>query len=306
MSPGERRQLRSGLAFTSLWIVGFGVFLLYPVAASLFYSFCDYSILQNPVWCGLENYQRLLQDGVFWLSLKNTLIYAVFSVPLGIVVSLSLALLLNLEIRGRPFFRTVFYLPSIVPVVASSMLWMWIFNGQHGVLNELLRPVLGVVGLSPPAWFTDPAWSKPALILMSLWGVGNSVVIYLAGLQDVPKELYESAELDGAGPWHKFRHVTLPMISPVIYFNLIMGIIGSLQVFTQVFVIAGGLGGNANPLEGSPARSTLVYTIYLFANAFFDLRMGYASAMAWVLFVIIAALTWLATRTAGKRVHYSN
>lgn len=306
MTPGERRQLRSGLGFTSLWIVGFSVFLLYPVAASLFYSFCDYSVLQSPVWCGLENYQQLLTDGVFWVSLKNTLIYALFSVPLGMVVSLSLALLLNLDIRGRPFFRTIFYLPSIVPVVASSMLWLWIFNGQYGVLNAVLKPIVALWGATPPAWLADPAWSKPALILMSVWGVGNSMVIYLAGLQDVPKELYESASLDGAGPWQKFRHVTLPMISPVVYFNLIMGIIGSLQVFTQVFVIAGGLGGNANPLEGSPARSTLLYTIYLYSNAFFDLRMGYASAMAWVLFLIIAALTFLATRTAGRKVHYSS
>lgn len=306
MTTRDRRRLLAGLAFTGPWIIGFSVFLLYPVAASLFYSFCDYSILKQPVWIGLENYEKLLRDDVFWLSLRNTLFYALFSVPLGLVVALAFALLLNVEVRGRAFFRTIFYLPSIVPLVAASMLWLWIFNGQYGILNWLLGPVFSLWGGTPPAWLGDPAWSKPALILMSVWGVGNSMVIYLAGLQDVPKELYESAAIDGAGPWRRFRHITLPMISPVIYFNVIMGIIGSLQVFTQVFVIAGGIGGNANPLEGSPARSTLLYTIYLFATAFFDLRMGYASAMAWVLFLLIAALTWLATKIAARRVHYAS
>ena len=306
MTRRERRNLFSGLAFTSLWIAGFAIFLFYPVVASLFYSFCDFSVLQRPVWIGLENYTQLFSDDVFWISLRNTLFYAGISVPLGMIVSLSLALLLNVEVKGRAIFRTIFYLPSIVPVVASSMLWLWIFNGQYGILNWVLDPIFSFWGGTPPAWLGDPAWTKPALILMSVWGVGNSMVIYLAGLQDVPKELYESAAIDGASPWRRFWHITLPMISPVVYFNLIMGIIGSLQVFTQVFVIAGGIGGNANPLDGSPARSLLFYTIYLFATAFWDLRMGYASALAWVLFLVIAGLTWLATRTAGRRVHFSN
>ena len=305
MKPREWRDLGKGLAFTAPWIIGFSAFLAYPVLASLFYSFCDYSILQRPVFIGLGNYQKLMFDDVFWLSLKNTLYYALFSVPLGVVTSLSLALLLNLPIRGRAFFRTLFYLPSVVPVVASSMLWLWIFNGQYGVLNWVLRPLCEWFGTSPPAWLGDPAWAKPALILMSLWGVGNSMVIYLAGLQDVPKELYDSAAIDGANAWQRFWNITLPSISPVLYFNLLMGIIGALQVFTQVFVIAGGIGGNANPLEGSPSRSTLFYGIYLFATAFYELRMGYASALAWALFVVVAALTWLATKLAGGRIHYS-
>lgn len=304
MTPLARRQQWAGLGFMALWIVGFGVFTAYPVIASLYYSFCDYSILTSPVFIGLENYERLLADDVFWLSLKNTLIYAGFSVPLGMVVSLALALLLNVDVRGRAFFRTLFYLPSIVPIVAGTMLWLWVFNGQYGILNWVLRPIVGLWGASPPAWFGDPTWAKPALILMSVWGVGNAMVIYLAGLQDVPRELYESAAIDGANAWRRFWHVTLPMISPVVYFNLIMGIIGSLQVFVQVWVIGSAIGPNLNPLEGYPARSMLMYTIYLFATAFNDLRMGYASAMAWVLFVIIAALTWLAARLADRRVHY--
>jgi multiple sugar transport system permease protein len=186
------------------------------------------------------------------------------------------------------------------------MLWLWIFNGQYGILNCALTPILDVFGMAPPAWLGDPAWAKPALILMSVWGVGNSMIIYLAGLQDVPRALHEAASLDGANVWQRFWHVTLPVISPVVYFNVIMAIIGSLQVFTQVFVIAAGTGGNANPLEGSPARSTLFYTIYLFSTAFYDLRMGYASALAWVLFLVVLALTLLATKLSASRVHYTN
>jgi len=296
MTPRDRRSLQSGLGFTSLWIVGFGTFVAYPVLASLFYSFCDYSILKSPVWCGLENYQTLVHDDLFWKSLRNTLFFAGLSVPLGTIAALSLALLLNCDVRGRPFFRTLFYLPSIIPVVASSMLWMWMLNGKFGLINSLLAPLLAPFGLTPPVWLADPAWAKPALILMSLWGTGNAMVIYLAGLQDVPRELYEAAAIDGAGAWRRFRHVTLPTIAPVIYFNVIMGLINALQVFTQAFVIAEGA-------EGNPARSTLFYTLYLFSTAFYDLRMGYASAMAWVLFLVIAGLAWLATRLMRDSLH---
>ncbi len=299
MSRSSHRRVFHGLAFTGLWVIGFGVFTAYPVLASLYYSFCDYSILQRPVWIGAENYRQLLVDDVFWLSLRNTLFFTVFSVPLGCVLSLSLAVLLNCEVRGRAIFRTFFYLPSIVPAVASSMLWLWIFNGEYGVLNQALGPVLRPLGISPPAWLGDPAWAKPALVLMSLWGVGNSVIIYLAGLQDVPRELLESAEIDGAGSIRRFWHVTLPMISPVIYFNVVMGIIGAMQVFTQAFIMSGGPDGN-------PARSTLFYALYLYSTAFYDLRMGYASAMAWVLFLLIALLTWAAGRVAARRVHTVN
>ena len=295
----SRRQLRAGLGFTALWVIGLGVFTAYPVLASVYYSFCDYSVLTSPVWIGTENYQRLWQDDLFWRALRNTLYFAVFSVPFGALVSLSLALLLNQEVRGRPVFRALFYLPSIVPAVASSMLWLWIFNGQYGLLNFVLTPILGFVGLQPPIWLADPNWAKPALVMMSLWGVGNSMIIYLAGLQDVPKELYESAEIDGAGPWRKFWHITLPCISPVIYFNILMGTIGALQVFTQAFIMSGGTD------DGSPARSTLFYALYLFGQAFYQLRMGYASAMAWILFVMIVTLTWLATKLSAKHVHYN-
>lgn len=298
MTSRERRNLFTGLAFISPWLVGLGVFTAYPVFASLFYSFCDYSVLQAPDWAGLDNYHRLAGDALFWTALKNTFIYAVFSIPLGMLVALSLALLLNCRVVGTPLFRTVFFLPSIVPVVASSLLWLWIFNGNYGLLNSFLGPVFRLAGSPPPGWLADPAWAMPALILMNLWGVGNSMVIYLAGLQNVPKELYESADIDGAGSWSRFRHVTLPVLSPVLYFNLIMGIIGALQVFTQAFVMTGGA-------AGAPERSTLLYTTYLFSTAFFDLRMGYASAMAWVLFAITVLLAVAATKLVGKRIHYS-
>lgn len=302
MTPRECRHLLAGLGFTSLWIIGLLVFTAYPVFASLFYSFCDYSILKAPVWCGLENYRQLVQDELFWKSLRNTLFYAGLSVPLGTAVSLALAVLLNQEVRGRAFFRTFFYLPSIMPIVASSMLWLWILNGQYGLLNWVLAPLLGIFGRTPPAWLADPTWAKPGLVLMSLWGTGNAMVIYLAGLQGVPRELYEAAEIDGAGRWQKFRHVTLPMLSPVIYFNVIMSLIGALQVFTQAYIISEAANGNGNGSDGNPARSTLFYTIYLFSTAFYDLRMGYASAMAYVLFVLIATLTWLATRISRSRI----
>ncbi len=297
MTRGEKRHLRNGLLFCGPWLVGLTVFTAYPVGASLFYSFCDYSVLQAPVWAGLDNYRRMAQDTLFWLSLKNTLVFAALALPGGLVVALALALLLNTGVRGLPFFRAVFYLPSIVPLVASAMLWLWIFNGKFGLLNWVLTPLFGLFGAQPPAWLGDPLWAKPALALMSLWGAGNSMVIFLAGLQNVPKELYEAAEMDGARAWQRFWHVTLPVISPVIYFNLIMGIIGTLQVFTQVFVMTGGA-------DGHPARSTLFYALYLFSTAFYDLRMGYASALAWVLFLVIVALTVLATKLTEKRVHY--
>lgn len=305
MTRRERRQLLAGLGFTSLWIVGLGTFTAYPVIASLYYSFCDYSILKAPVWCGLENYTQLFGDDLFWRSLRNTLFYAGLSVPLGTAVSLALALLLNADVRGRPFFRVVFYLPSIVPIVSAAMIWLWIFNGQMGLLNWALAPILGLFGASPPAWLVDPTWAKPALIIMSLWGTGNAMVIYLAGLQSVPRELYESAAIDGATGWRRFWHVTLPMLAPVVYFNVIMSLINALQVFTQAFIISAAAGGGTGTgTDGFPARSTLFYTMHLFATAFYDLRMGYASAMAYVLFVIIATLTWFATRASRERMSH--
>lgn len=293
MTRGERRRLLTGLAFVSPWIVGFLAFTLYPLVESFGYSFCDYDALSKPVWVGTLNYREMFADSVFWQSLRNTLAYAAFALPMGLVMSLLVAVLLNQKVRGRPLFRAIFFLPSLIPVVASSMIWLWILNGNFGLLNYALR-ALGFH--HPPQWLADPMWTKPSLVLMSLWGIGHAMVIYLAALQDVPRSLYESASLDGANAWDRLRHVTLPMISPVIYFNLIMGIIGSLQVFSQAFIMLGG---------GGPQRSALFYAVYLYQNAFEYGQMGYACAMAWILFAIILFLTWLANRLARSHVYYS-
>ena len=291
----SRREALNGYLFASPWLIGFCVFLGYPLLASLYYSFCDYSVLHQPIWIGLTNYTDLARDEVFHITLLNTGIYAILALPLGMVVTLSLALLLNSKVRGMTIYRTLFYIPSLVPAVSLAVLWLWVFNGQHGVLNMALKPLLAPLHLTPPNWLSDPNWSKPALIVMSIWGAGNTVVIYLAGLQDVPLQLYEAADLDGAGWWSKTWNVTLPVLSPVILFNMIMGIIGTLQVFTVPYIMFP---------DGTPARSTYFYTMYLYDKAFRDLQMGYACAMGWIMFAIILLLTHLSIKLSQRHVHY--
>ncbi len=293
MTRNQRRDLRNGLLFISPWIVGFCVFMVYPVASSLYFSFCDYSVLERPVWIGAENFTELAHDSVFWTSLGNTLYYAVIALPLGMMLAIGVALLLNTKVRGMAVYRTIFFLPSIVPVVAMAILWLWILNGRYGVLNYSLT-LLGLPAKSLPAWLESKHWAMPALILMGLWGIGHAMVIYLAGLQDIPVHLYESAEIDGASWWQKTVHITLPMLSPTIYFNLIMGIIGTFQIFAAPYIMT----------NGGPERATHFYTFYLYNLAFEDLRMGYACAMAWILFLIILGLTLLATKVSAKHVHY--
>ncbi|HLP00036.1 MAG TPA: sugar ABC transporter permease [Fimbriimonas sp.] len=286
-----RRDLRIGLLFASPWILGFGIFLAYPVLASLFYSFTSYSALRPPKMVGLDNYKELAGDEVFWQALTNTLMYVLGAVPLSAVVAIGLAMLLNTKVKGMAYYRTIFFLPSLVPMVALGTLFLWIFNGDYGLLNEGLRKV----GVDPPNWLGDPSYSKWTLVLISMWGSGQAMVIYLAGLQNVPVSLYEAADLDGAKLWAKTRHVTLPMISPVILFNVIMSIIGALQVFAVPYVMFPG---------GAPARSTYFIASYLFDNAFQFQRMGYASALGWVMFVITLLLTLLALKVSEKHVHY--
>jgi multiple sugar transport system permease protein len=288
---GRKGETRNALLFASPWILGFGIFLLYPLLASLYYSFCDYSVLREPVWIGMANYSGLMRDEVFWISLKNTFVYAAMALPLGLVVALGLAMLLNTKVRGMGLYRTLFFVPSVVPMVSLAVLWLWMFNAEFGLVNHGLR----AVGIGGPMWLSDPTWSKPALVLLGVWGVGNAMVIYLAGLQNVPQSLYEAADLDGAGAWAKTRCVTIPMISLVILFNLVMGIIGTLQVFTVPYVMFPG---------GAPARSTYFYTMYLFDNAFRYQNMGYASAMGWIMFVIILLLTLAALKLSERHVHY--
>ena len=287
----ETRNIFKGLAFISPWIVGFCAFTLLPVAMSVYYSFCNYSLLQPPLYRGLYNYRLLIHDSIFWKVIGNTAEYAAFALPLGVIVALGIAILLNSKIRGLGIYRTLVFLPSLFPAVAAAMIWLWMFNAKLGLVNVGLRNL----GFShPPSWLDDENYAMATLVLLSIWGVGNTVVIYLAGLQSVPRELYEAAEIDGASPVRKLWHVTLPGISPVIFFNLIMGIIGTLQVFGTPYIIT----------KGGPARSTYFYTMYLYDNAFTNLKMGYASALAWVQLLIVLALTGLAAWTSKKWVHY--
>ena len=291
MKPGARREALAGYVFASPWLIGFCVFLAYPLLASVYFSFCDYSVLKTPVWVGFDNYRQLFKDELFWTSLKNTFYYAAVALPAGLVTALILAMLLNAKAKGMVVYRTIFFIPSLVPQVSLAVLWLWVLDPEHGIVNSLL----GKFHIHGPNWLGDPAWSKPAMVLMGLWGIGNAMLIYLASLQDVPTHLMEAADLDGANGWQKTRNVTLPMISPVILFNLIMGIIGSLQVFTTPYIMFP---------NGTPAHATYFYTMYLFDNAFRYHKMGYASAMGWIMFIIIFALTMLSVKLSQKYVHY--
>jgi multiple sugar transport system permease protein len=292
MNAGERKRLWLGLGFISPWLIGFLAFTIYPVAASLYYSFCDYDVLSRPIWVGLLNYQDMVTDSVYWKSLGNTLVFSAISLPLGLCFALALALLLNRPAAGKSVFRAIYYLPSLVPAVAAGAVWLWMLNTRDGILNEGLR-ALGVA--HPPQWLDDPHWTKPGLALVAIWGCGNTVVILLAALQGVPRSLLEAATIDGASPWRRLWHVVIPAISPVIYFNFIVGVIGALQTFATAFVMF---------TNGGPDRSAEFYAVYLYESAFESRQMGYACAMAWVLFLLTLGLTWLASRSSRGFVHY--
>jgi multiple sugar transport system permease protein len=294
MTRVDRRNTRNAFLFASPFVLGFFVLYLYPLLMTLKYSFQRYNVIRPPVWIGLDNYRRLfLEDSRFWNALYNTLYFTVFSVPLGLALALGLAMLLSLKVRGQAVYRTIFFLPTIVPIVASSVLWLWVLNAQNGLLNTTIEALFGIQG---PGWLADEHWSKPALILMSLWSVGGPMVIFLAGLADVPQTLYEVADIDGAGPIRKFRNVTLPMITPVILFNLVIGLINAFQYFTQVYVMTNG--------KGEPVDSTMFYALYLYRNSFYYLDMGYGSAMALIMFIVILAATVGVMITSKRWVHY--
>jgi len=293
-----RREQVTGIAFISPWLIGFLVFTLGPMIVSLGASFTSWTMLSPPTWVGLENYERMFgDDPLFAQSLLNTAYYVLLAVPLATVLALGLALILNQHLPGMGVFRTIFFLPSITNLVAVSILWIWVFNPEFGLLNSALR----VVGVTGPLWLQSDSWAKPALIVMSLWGIGGSMIIFLAALQGVPHELYEAAALDGAGPVRRFRAITLPMISPAVFFSLVIGLIGGLQVFTQAFVMT----GTAQPgSEGGPNNSTLFVVLYLYKKAFQEFKMGYASALAWVLFCLILIVTLVQKRLSRKWVYY--
>lgn len=290
-------ETRQGWLFISPWLIGFALLTAGPMIYSLYLSFTVSSLLSPPQWVGLENYRRMFADPIFYKSLGNTGYYAFLGVPLGMILSLLLALLLNAPVKGLGFFRTLFFLPSVTNTVALSILWLWLLNPEFGLINTALQDI----GIEGPLWLQDEAWSKPALVLMSLWTAGGQMIIFLAALQGVPKELTEAASLDGAGAVRRFFAITLPMISPALLFNLIMGLVGALQVFTQAFVMTGGVQPGS---EGGPNQSTLFIVLYIYKKAFQEYDMGYASALAWALFVIITACTWVAWRAARSRVHY--
>ena len=301
-SPGRRlrtrnsAETRAAYGFIALWMVGFVVFTLGPMIASLVLSFTNYDAISSPKSVGAANYRQLVQDPKVAKALTNTLVYAIMYVPAAMVVALCLAMLLNRVGRASGFFRTVFYLPVMTPPVAAGALFLLLLNGQQGLLNHVLR----LFGMSGPNWTTDSAWVKPGLAITMLWGVGGMVVIYLAALRQVPKELYEAASLDGAGPWMRFRRITLPMISGALFFTLIVQTISALQMFDQAYTMF--FGGQQNSTYANDAA--LFYVIYLFQQGFGFLHMGYASALAWLLFLVIMIITAIQVRVSRRFVYY--
>ncbi len=288
-----RQEERLFYLFISPWLLGFLVLTCLSMAASLYWSFTEYDMLTSPKWIGLENYQSAFSgfdSRLFWQALKVTLIYTFSSVPLQLVGGFLVAILMNQQIKGINVFRTIYYLPSITAGVATAMLWLFIFNPQFGILNWLLAQV----GIEGPAWLASRKWALPALIMMSMWGFGGPMVIYLAGLQGIPQHLYEAAKIDGANAFKQFLYVTIPQMTPIIFFNLVMSIIGTFQVFTSAFVMT----------AGGPVNATLFYVLYLYREAFQSFRMGYASALAWVLFIIIMIFTGIQVKLSGKWVYY--
>jgi len=293
MTAREKREAWEAVAFLSPWIIGFVLFIGGPIIASLLMSFYrwDPSDLDHPrQFIGVANYRELFRDEMLRKSLYNTILYAAMYIPSAIVTALLLAVLLNQQLPGMRLFRTILYLPTITQGVATFALWRIVYDADRGPINRFLRLFME----NPPGWLIDPAWSKPAIVLMNLWSVGGMMLIFLAGLQNIPRQLYEAAAIDGAGRWRQFTNITLPMLSPTILLNMIMATIGAFQVFAAAYILT----------NGGPARSTLFYAYYLFNRAFVYFNMGYASAMAWLLFLIILVLTVLQLRYARRWVHY--
>ncbi len=296
-SSTTRRNFITGISFASLWIIGFLFFNLYPMLASLYYSFTEYHIMKPKIWIGLANYIQLFHDAKFFVALSNTTYMVIVGVTMSLVLSFMFAVFLNFKVPGQSIFRVVYFLPSIVPTVASTLLFIWVLNPNQGYLQLMLSKI-GIVG---PDWFKDPNWSKPGLLLLSLWGMGQTIMIYLSGLQDVPRSLLEAAELDGASWLQRLRYITIPMVSPITLFMLIMGIIGMFQYFTSAYVFSHASTGQA---LGSPLQSTLFYSVYLYSVGFQQLNLGYASALAWVLFIIIMACTVIMLRYSTRWTYY--
>jgi len=288
----NRQQVIFGILFMMPWFIGFIIFGLYPMIMSGYYSLCRYDVLRIPQFIGFGNYQKLIfEDPYFWTSISNTLIYTVLRVPLCIAGSLLLAVLVNNAVKGVKFFRTIYFIPSIVTGVVLSVVWLWTFNPQFGLINSFLA----YMGIPGPLWLLDPNWSKPSMVLMSIWSIGGGrMLVFLAALQGIPKHLYEAVDIDGGGWWAKFRNVTIPMLSPVIFLWSVLEIIFSLQVFVEAYIMT----------QGGPLNSTMFYNLYLYNKAFNDFEMGYASALAWLLLVISLIITVIQFRLSKWWVHY--
>lgn len=278
--------------FISPWLIGFVVFTIVPMLASLFISFTDWNILTPPVWSGTKNFQTIFSDPLFYKSIQVTLTYTLFSVPLNIILSIFVAMLLNNALPGMRLFRTIFYLPAIVSGVVISVIWLWIYNPDYGLINGFLA----MFGIEGPGWVYDENWALPSLIIMSLWGIGTNIVLYLAGLQSISTEFYEAAHIDGANFWQRLIYITLPSMSPVLLFTTLTGIINSLQTFTQAFVMT----------DGGPNNATNFYAFYIYNNAFVWRKMGEVCAQAWILFIIIFILTMITLKVSNGHVHYGN
>ncbi len=293
VSRMARREAIEGYIGISPWLLGFLFFMAFPILASLGLSFTDWRITVAPEWVGLRNYIRMFTaDRDFYQSLRVTFIYVAISLPLNLVVGLFLSLLLNTKVPAMGFFRTLFYLPVVLSGVSVSLMWMWLLQPDYGLVNSLLANI----GITGPQWFWHPSTALLSVVLMNLWRVGGSVIIYLAGLQNIPPHLYEAADMDGAGFWSKLINVTIPMLTPTIFFQLVMELIEAFRVFTAVYVITGG----------GPVGSTLFYMFYMFRTAFVDFQMGYASALAWVISVIIMGFTFLVFRSSALWVYYES
>jgi multiple sugar transport system permease protein len=291
MSRNARREAIEGYICILPWLIGFVTFVFGPIIASFVLSFTAWDIISPPRWVGLQNYTQIFTDDAdFTQALKVTLTYAVFSLPLQLILGLALSLLLNLRLTGMNIYRTLFYIPAVLPAVAVTLLWVWIFNPEFGIINYLLS----LIGIEGPRWFYSPHWALPGLILLGLWGVGGGAVIYLAGLQNIPPHLYEAAAIDGANAWRRFWRITLPLLTPTLFFQLVLNLIGTFQVFTQSYIAT----------NGGPLKSTFFYMLYIYNKAFRSFQMGYGSALAWILTVIILVITLLVFRSSPHWVYY--
>lgn len=288
----------NGFLFAAPWILGFLLFSAYPLLMSLYYSFTEFNPITDPVWIGLENYRSLFQDPRFYKSLQNTCFYAFIATPINLLVALVLAVLISKQFFGRGMVRTIFFLPSVIPMVAATMVWIWMFDPTYGFLNNFLN----IIGIEGPAWLINPKTTKWALVMMGTWGTGTTMLICLAALQDVPRSYYESAQMDGANAVQRFFFITLPCMAHVIVYQAILNLINAFQYFTQVYVITTASGGSTSGASGGPENSILMYPLYLFHNAFIYQKMGKASAMAWVLLVIVGILTIIMVRLSNKAV----